>query len=176
MSMKTLHFTCIPAGREHQESLRLFSERLFRSTYEALNTVENMELYCQQAFSVTNFAHDFSRPGVQYLLAMDGAGLAGYAKLVMEALADSGPNGASVEIARFYIDVPYQGKGLAHWFMGECLRWARQQGCQRAWLGVWPQNPRAIRFYEKEGFIKTGTAQFLLGTDPQIDDIMQKEL
>jgi ribosomal protein S18 acetylase RimI-like enzyme len=44
------------------------------------------------------------------------------------------------------------------------------------WLGVWEYNPRAQRFYEKNGFRIVGSHVFLLGEDPQTDLLMQREL
>jgi ribosomal protein S18 acetylase RimI-like enzyme len=44
------------------------------------------------------------------------------------------------------------------------------------WLGVWEYNPRAQRFYEKNGFRIVGKHVFQLGTDPQTDLLMQKEV
>ena len=35
------------------------------------------------------------------------------------------------------------------------------------WLGVWEKNLRAIRLYEKWGFKKVGTKEFILGSDLQ---------
>ena len=158
------------------DSLREFSERLFINTYVAQNTPENMAMYCRDAFSPKNFAEDFNREDVKYLLATEKEKIAAYAKLVLGKswsleIADTG-----VEIARFYLDTPFQGIGLAITFMNYCLGWVRQQGYPQVWLGVWPQNPRAVHFYQKAGFEKVGSATFLLGTDPQTDDIMQKIL
>ncbi len=44
------------------------------------------------------------------------------------------------------------------------------------WLGVWEYNPRAQRFYERNGFRQVGKHTFQLGSDPQTDLLMQKEL
>ena len=44
------------------------------------------------------------------------------------------------------------------------------------WLGVWEQNPRAIRFYEKNGFVPFDTHVFILGEDKQTDILMKKIL
>jgi ribosomal protein S18 acetylase RimI-like enzyme len=44
------------------------------------------------------------------------------------------------------------------------------------WLGVWEYNPRAQRFYEKNGFRMVDKHTFVLGSDPQTDLLMQKEL
>jgi diamine N-acetyltransferase len=160
------------------DSLREFSERLFMTTYAAQNTPEDMALYCRDAFSAKNFAEDFSREHVRYLLATEPkeGHIAAYAKLILGKAWSSEETDSGVELARFYLDTPYQGLGLAASFMDYCLNWVREEGYPEVWLGVWPQNSRAVRFYHKKGFQKIGSAAFLLGTDLQTDDIMQKIL
>ena len=44
------------------------------------------------------------------------------------------------------------------------------------WLGVWEENPRAIRFYEKNGFVAFDKHIFRLGDDEQTDIMMKKKL
>jgi ribosomal protein S18 acetylase RimI-like enzyme len=39
------------------------------------------------------------------------------------------------------------------------------------WLGVYQENKRAKRFYEKLGFERVGEHDFWLGSDKQTDDI-----
>jgi diamine N-acetyltransferase len=168
-----MDFSFTVANPTDCEALRVFSKRLFVDTYAAQNTPENMDIYCRAAFSAEHFNRDYHRPEVRYLTARVDEALAAYAKLVLGS-TPAGQTTPGVEMARFYVDVPFQGRGLAREFMAECQQWVRAQGYPYLWLGVWPQNPRAVRFYQKEGFQKIGTATFLLGTDPQTDDIMCK--
>ena len=44
------------------------------------------------------------------------------------------------------------------------------------WLGVWEYNHAAQRFYGRNGFVKVGSHQFMVGSDVQIDFLMKKEL
>ncbi|RZL17332.1 MAG: GNAT family N-acetyltransferase, partial [Pedobacter sp.] len=44
------------------------------------------------------------------------------------------------------------------------------------WLGVWEENPRAIRFYQKNGFMPFDKHIFKLGEDEQTDIMMKKML
>ncbi len=159
----------------HLPALRTFSERLFIQTYAPLNTPENMKLYCAEAFSEENFAKEFHQENIRYWLAMYEDVLAGYTKLILDSPSPGGSL-SGVEMARFYIDTPFQGQGLARQLMHHCHKWMQQEGFQEVWLGVWPQNPRAVRFYQKEGFVKIGTADFMLGQDRQTDDLMRKIL
>jgi len=60
--------------------------------------------------------------------------------------------------------------------MDACLERASAEDRDVMWLGVWEFNPRAQRFYEKNGFRIVGKHVFQLGTDPQTDLLMQKEI
>ncbi len=56
------------------------------------------------------------------------------------------------------------------------IDWAREAGHQTMWLGVWEHNHRARAFYERWGFIPVGTETFRLGSDEQIDLLMELRL
>ena len=58
----------------------------------------------------------------------------------------------------------------------ECINQAKLKGCDVLWLGVWKQNKKAIAFYTKCGFEIFGEQIFTLGSDPQQDWLMKKEL
>ena len=60
--------------------------------------------------------------------------------------------------------------------MDDVFARARQGGAKAIWLGVWERNPRAIRFYAKYGFTPVGEQPFVLGTDPQHDQVMVRSL
>lgn len=53
---------------------------------------------------------------------------------------------------------------------------ALQKNAEYIWLGVWEENPRAIRFYEKNGFLEFDKHIFKLGDDEQTDIMMKLEL
>jgi ribosomal protein S18 acetylase RimI-like enzyme len=81
-----------------------------------------------------------------------------------------------VEIGRFYVDVDFQGRGIAQAMMAETRRLARAHGGASLWLSVWQEQPQAIRFYEKEGFRIAGTLVFDVGDDPKDDWLMVRAL
>ncbi len=53
---------------------------------------------------------------------------------------------------------------------------ARARGARELWLGVWERNERAQAFYRKCGFEKVGTQIFVVGSDPQTDHVMLRQL
>jgi diamine N-acetyltransferase len=70
----------------------------------------------------------------------------------------------------------WHGRGVSRPLMDAAIAEARARGGQRIWLGVWEENPRAIAFYRKCGFIEVGTQDFRLGNDLQRDRVMSMEL
>ncbi len=52
----------------------------------------------------------------------------------------------------------------------------RRKGKRYLWLGVWERNERAVGFYERMGFTKAGTHEFLMGAERQTDHLMRREL
>jgi len=56
------------------------------------------------------------------------------------------------------------------------LETARQKKTDYNWLGVWEENPRAINFYKKNGFVAFDKHIFKLGNDEQTDIMMQLKL
>jgi ribosomal protein S18 acetylase RimI-like enzyme len=60
--------------------------------------------------------------------------------------------------------------------MSAVEREAKARGARELWLGVWERNERAQAFYRKCGFRAVGTQIFVVGNDPQTDQVMLKEI
>lgn len=150
--------------------------KTFRDTFDEYNDPDNMIRYLNENFTRKIIEQEMQQPGTMYFLALDGRRAAGYAKVraspVPEGLADE----AALEIARLYAHRDYFGKRVGHMLLQACLAHIRKRGAKTAWLGVWENNPRAITFYEKNGFVKFGEHTFMLGDDAQTDWLMKKEV
>lgn len=86
------------------------------------------------------------------------------------------PESERIEVQRVYADPNVQGRGVAFKLMEAAMEIAKKEGYKHAWLGVWENNVRATRFYEKFGFQKVGEHTFMLGSDAQLDYIFAREL
>ena len=68
------------------------------------------------------------------------------------------------------------GRKLGDVLMVRCHEHARHLGIGSVWLTVWKNNRRAIRFYERWGFRKVGTFDFVVGRDIQEDFVLLKNI
>ncbi len=81
-----------------------------------------------------------------------------------------------LEMQRIYVRKAFLGKEIGKLLLEHALTLARSMDLSYVWLAVWEKNPRAIRFYEKNGFAAFGSCLFLLGADKQTDILMKRPL
>jgi len=165
------------ATHDDAAALAEFGARTFFETFAADNTAEDMAKHLASAWSPHLQRAEIADPMLDTLLAVDADGtFGGFAQLHAERAPADVPMQKPVELKRFYVDKPWQGRGLARDLMAAVEHQARARGAHELWLGVFQRNARARAFYSKCGFRKVGTQVFLVGDDPQTDDIMLKEI
>jgi ribosomal protein S18 acetylase RimI-like enzyme len=166
------------AGADDATALADFMSRNFLAAYGHCSTPENIAAAIDEHYGLPAQHRQIADPSRVNLLAEtpDGA-LAGHAQLHFgdDAPAPVAPRPA-VDLARFYVDVPFHGRGVAQALMAEAVRVARERGMRAMWLSVWQDQPQAVRFYEKAGFVKAGTLVFVVGDDPKDDWLMVRAL
>lgn len=140
------------------------------------NAPDDLAHYMRQAFSLEQITAELTDPNNIFLIAEIEDEAAGYAKIVIGNIEPGITAERPVELARLYSHQKYLGQGVGQTLMDACFQRARQEGRDVMWLGVWEYNPRAQRFYEKNGFRVVGKHVFQLGSDAQTDLLMQKEL
>lgn len=66
------------------------------------------------------------------------------------------------ELNQFYVDREARGTGIATLLMKDAESRLREAGVAAAWLDCAIENSRAARFYEKQGWLMTGTVTITL--------------
>jgi diamine N-acetyltransferase len=152
-------------------ALSAFAARTFSDAFGADNTPSDMAAYLAESFSPPIQLAEISDPAAAMTLAVESGGpteaLAGYMYLVED------PDPAAMFLKRIYVDKAWQGSGLGSLLIEEARRECRRRVRRRLWLTVWQRNPRAVAFYEREGFRVSGTTTFTLGDDVQTDLVME---
>lgn len=169
-------FTFRAATAADAAPLAEFAERTFRETFGPDNRPADMERYIAGAYGADLQRAEILEPGLLTLLAEAGGTLAGFVQLRGGGAPACVGGPAPVEVWRFYVARPWQGRGLAAVMMAQALDAARARGGGTAWLAVWERNARAIAFYRRCGFEVVGAQPFLLGTDRQNDFVMARSL
>ena len=122
------------------------------------------------------FQAELAHPDSQFFVAERGEKVVGYLKL-NHGDAQTEPKGPeALEIERIYVLQQYHGTQVGALLYQQALSIAQARNAPYIWLGVWEENPRAIRFYQKQGFVEFGEHIFQLGDDAQRDVLMKLEL
>jgi ribosomal protein S18 acetylase RimI-like enzyme len=147
----------------------------FIEAFAHLNDPKDFEKYLKQAFTLSQFEAEVSTEGSVFFLASIGGKPVGYAKL--RQATEQGLEGLkAIELQRLYVLKDFYGQQVGRALLDHCLQEATGQQYQVMWLGVWEKNSRAIRFYEKCGFVVFGIHPFAIGKDIQTDYLMKKNL
>lgn len=152
------------------------SRRTFIDTYAASHTVETLARHVAERFDDEVLLNELTDSARTVLVLTRDGTLAGYAMLRQGTAPPAVTGTRPVEVERFYVDRPWHGQGLGAPLMAALLSAAREQRCDTAWLGVWQQNPRAVRFYEKRGFRVVGHQVYLFDGREEDDHLMAVSL
>jgi diamine N-acetyltransferase len=174
------------ASLEDLPVLLPFAKDMFIRAFEMQNSADNLEKYVSKAFNIEQFKHELGQPNSAfYLLYLDNA-LVGYSKLNFRLRPDEHDvptleeeiqdEAVLCELQRIYIHPAMHGNGIATEAMTHAEAAAKAAGCNRLWLGVWEENHRALRFYEKCGFTRLGAHNFVFGDALQTDFLLWKAL
>ena len=157
-------------------ALAELAARTFRETFGADNRPQDMALHTAHAYGRSQQERELVDPDIATLLVDVDGQLAGYAQLRSGVPPACVTGEQPLELWRFYIAQPWQGKGVARALMRRVESEAWTRGGRTLWLGVWEHNERAKVFYHKNGFIDVGSHVFMVGRDAQTDRILVRHL
>lgn len=140
------------------------------------NAPEDLQTYMDEAFTLEAMATELREKDSIFLVAEIENKMVGYAKLKQNSCEDGISGENPIELCRLYSLKEYIGKGIGKALMLHSLDFAKENGHDIIWLGVWEYNHLAQNFYTKFGFEKCGEHIFQLGNDPQIDWLMEREI
>jgi diamine N-acetyltransferase len=161
---------------EDARALAELALRTFVDAFGAGSDPHDLALHTARTYGVSQQAAEIAHPHIVTLVAEVDGRLAGYVQIHRGEAPECVPDRAAAEVARFYVDRPWHGRGLAQRLMDAALGEVRRLGARTVWLGVWEQNHRAIGFYAKCGYRDVGKHTYMFGTDPQTDRVMLREV
>ncbi|MEW9675131.1 GNAT family N-acetyltransferase [Lentibacillus sp. L22] len=161
---------------EDVKTLQEISYNTFHETFSNMNSEENMKAYLENAFNTKKLEEEISNPASTFYFLYCNGELAGYLKINVDEAQTEDMGEEALEIERIYISEEFQKNGLGKCLLKKGLEVAKDQNKRKIWLGVWEYNTGAIRFYQRMGFVKTGSHSFYMGDEQQTDFIMVKTM
>jgi ribosomal protein S18 acetylase RimI-like enzyme len=158
------------------DQLQGIGRQTFFETFSAGNTEENMKKYLEEGFTVEKLTTELNDGNSEFYFASLNNKVIGYLKLNFGQSQTEIKEDKALEIERIYVLKEYHGKKVGQILYDKAIQIARLKNADYVWLGVWEENPRAINFYKKNGFIEFDKHIFKLGDDEQTDIMMKLKL
>jgi len=158
------------------DQLQKIGRQTFFDTFAESNTEENMKEYLDNRFSSEKLHSELSNPNSEFYFALEEDTVIGYLKLNFGESQTELKDNKALEIERIYVLKEFHGKKVGQLLYDKAIQVANQTKADYVWLGVWEENPRAIAFYKKNGFVEFDKHIFRLGDDEQTDIMMKLQL
>jgi ribosomal protein S18 acetylase RimI-like enzyme len=156
--------------------LQNVGRQTFLETFAADNSAENMKKYLEEGFSFEKLMVELLDENAVFYFAWINKNVIGYLKLNFGTSQTELKDDKAVEIERIYVLQEFHGKKVGQVLYEKAIQVAKQASAAYVWLGVWEKNTRAIRFYQKNGFVAFDKHLFKLGDEEQTDIMMKLQL
>lgn len=164
------------AGTADLDILLLLIKTTFFTAFEHLNNPEDFKAYTDKAFAPEQILSELENSNSEFFFAMEDDELVGYIKLNCGQAQTDVKDLESMEVERIYVLQEYQSKQVGKFLMDFAEEKARSKALKYIWLAVWEHNHRAQNFYQRSGFERFDSHNFIVGTDVQTDILMKKML
>ncbi len=158
------------------EKLKEIGKLTFAETFSFDNSEEDMRKYLEEGFSTEKLKTELTDKNAEFYFAQLDDKVIGYLKVNFGQSQTEIKDKNALEIERIYVLKEFRRKKIGQILYDKALELAKEKNVEYIWLGVWEQNPRAIRFYEKNGFVAFDKHIFKLGEDEQTDIMMKLKL
>lgn len=135
-----------------------------------------MKKYLEEGFSLDKLTAELTNNHSAFYFAWRGDEVVGYLKVNFGQSQTELKDDKALEIERIYVLQAYHGQKVGQLLYDKAIAIARQAKVAFVWLGVWEKNTRALRFYQKNGFVEFDKHIFKLGDEEQTDLMMRLDL
>ncbi|MNS33176.1 Protease synthase and sporulation negative regulatory protein PAI 1 [compost metagenome] len=156
--------------------LQKIGRQTFQETFSESNSEENMKSYLEDGFSEEKLTTELNNENSEFYFAKIDNEVIGYLKVNFGESQTELKDNKALEIERIYVSKEFHGKSVGQLLYNKAIEVAKQKNAEYVWLGVWEENPRAISFYKKNGFVEFDKHIFRLGDDEQTDIMMKLNL
>ncbi|KAE9368439.1 acyl-CoA N-acyltransferase [Stipitochalara longipes BDJ] len=177
---KKPQITLRPAQPKDAPQIAALGSHVFSASFGYSMPASDLQAYLESAYSIPSVASDIANPKITTIIACPTSSpetVIGFSQLT-RGTSEPCLEGCEklVELQRLYVSPDFHGGGVGRLLVESVENVAREEGLVTMWLGVWEENFRAQRVYERMGFTKVGSHDFVMGSCVQTDWILTKRL
>jgi len=159
-----MNLKVIRANSSHAETIASIGKLSFRDAFGNLfNDKSTLFEYLEYTYSIEKVTKSIEKENNVFFIAFVENVPVGFAKVKKSSLNEQIESIAQMELQKIYVLSYYHGSGAGAALMQTVLELAYQIQPDYLWLDTHTNNTKAIRFYEKNGFVKAGKNYFTIG-------------
>ncbi|KAG2177377.1 hypothetical protein INT44_007888 [Umbelopsis vinacea] len=160
------------------ESVAAIGREVFSITFGHSMSDEDLQTYLQETYTEASVSEEMKDPLKHLMVACNADdNVLGFVQLTKGSSEPCVEDAESpIELQRIYVHHESHGLGIGKLLIKKAEKVASSQGYKTLWLGVWEENFKAQKVYEKSGFVHVGEHDFKIGDCIQTDIIMIKSL
>jgi len=159
-----MNLKVIRANSSHAETIASIGKLSFRDAFGNLfNDKSTLFEYLEYTYSIEKVTKSIEKENNVFFIAFVENVPVGFAKVKKSSLNEQIESIAQMELQKIYVLSYYHGSGAGAALMQTVLELAYQIQPDYLWLDTHTTNTKAIRFYEKNGFVKAGKNYFTIG-------------
>lgn len=159
--MAELKFLEVRCGEEKE--LALLAERLWHSAYDGLLGKTQVDYMVDLLQSAPALREQIGHGYIYYFIRSGGQAI-GFCGVQMQ--------GEKLFLSKLYLSDEFRGRGVGQLALGKVAAIARDRGAKSVYLTVNKGNLRAVRAYEKFGFVRTEEQVSDIGNGFVMDDFV----
>lgn len=152
----------VPAKQEEYPALAEYIAGLWHSAYDGLLGAAQVDYMTEQFQSAAAIGQQVAREGYEYYWIEGNGGRIGYCALH--------PEEGRLFLSKLYLADSLRGRGIGQQALAAVAEIARQKGLRAVYLTVNIGNARAVRAYEKFGFVRADHTVTDIGGGFVMDD------
>lgn len=160
----------LPAHHEHLEAIQQIAHQIWFEHYPGIITDEQITYMLEQDYTIESLSNDLEAGvSIDRLIVDDD----------LQGFAAYGPcdNTLDFKLHKLYVSKSFHGLGLGSMLLAHAEEQCAHKGARRLILSVNKRNEKAIRAYERNGYIKLESVVVDIGQGFVMDDyIMGKTL
>ena len=146
-------------------ALRALAERIWRVSYTEMLTPAQIDYMLSWMYAPETIAREIAE-GVLWETAWLDGEMVGFHSCTLETAEQR------LKLNKLYLLPELQGSGLGQQLLEHVHTLAAQRGARQVWLQVNKTNARAIRAYERAGYVVERSAVFDIGGGFVMDDFI----
>lgn len=170
--------TLRPALPKDASQIAALGSSVFSASFGYSMPPEDLQAYLESAYNLSSVTGDISNNLITTIVAIDASdSVVGFSQLT-RGTSEPCLEGCEkpVELQRLYLSPDFHGGGVGRLLIEAIEKVAREERFVTLWLGVWEENFKAQKVYERMGFRKVGSHDFVMGSCVQTDWILTKRL